>query len=414
MKRRILPFLIAGLTILVLFVGGFALYRAVVPAAIDVPLPAPTPSPVPVVAPTPEPTPTTTTLHFSATGDNLIHNGIYNQAKRRAEAAGKEGYDFSYAYEKVKPFYSQFDINWINQETLVNDELEPSTYPCFSSPGDLGRAIYDVGFRVFSLSNNHSYDRGAAGIAATRRFWAAMPDDVYTSGFYEGEDDYSNITIQEKDGVTIAYLSYTEHTNGIKEPTNAEANILYINQQDVMEQQITLAAQQADFVVVGVHWGVEGSHKVVDNQRTLAQRMANWGASVIIGTHPHVVQDAEWLQTNDGREVFVAYSLGNFISAQSTPDTMIGAVLSFQIEKTEELDGGTTIGLLEPKLHPVINHYGNNFSQIRVYMLDDYTEALATGHGVRQKYPEFNYAYIESVLKNNINNDYLAMPTDAA
>ena len=70
------------------------------------------------------------------------------------------------------------------------------------------------------------------------------------------------------------------------------ANIIYTSQQDVMEQQVRVARQEADFVVVGVHWGVEDSHNITQAQRTLAQSLADWGADVIIGTHPHVLQDA--------------------------------------------------------------------------------------------------------------------------
>ena len=60
-------------------------------------------------------------------------------------------------------------MNWLNQETLVNDAFDPSGYPMFSTPGDITDALYDIGFRVFSLSNNHSYDKGAAGIDASLR-----------------------------------------------------------------------------------------------------------------------------------------------------------------------------------------------------------------------------------------------------
>ena len=113
---------------------------------------------VSVSQPDPEPQPAVTALRFSATGDNLIHDGLYLQARNRA---GGEGYDFTALYENVAPFYKDFDINWINQETLVTDELPPSSYPCFCTPGALGRAVYDVGWRVISMSNNHSYDKGA-------------------------------------------------------------------------------------------------------------------------------------------------------------------------------------------------------------------------------------------------------------
>lgn len=327
MKKRLTALLVSAAVLLALLVVAVGFYQTTpeesTPPASAAPVQSPTPTP------TPQPTPAVTVLRFSATGDNLIHNGIYNQALRRAQNAGKDGYDFSFCYDQVRDFYAGCDVNWLNQETLVNDELEPSTYPCFSTPGDLGRAAYDAGFRVFSLSNNHTYDKGAEGIAATRRFWASMPQDALTCGLYAGEADYETIPIQEKDGVRIAYLSYTEHTNGIRTPQGAEANVIYTSELEVMQRQLELARQQADLVIAGVHWGVEGSHTVTQAQRELAQKIADWGADVIIGTHPHVVQDAQWLTTADGRPAFVAYSLGNFLNAQSTADTMIGAVLSF-------------------------------------------------------------------------------------
>lgn len=406
MKKRLAALLISAAALIGLFVFAVGFYQnppkegpasAFSAAPAEPQPPSPTPAPVPAV----------TVLHFSATGDNLIHNGIYNQALRRAQEQGKEGYDFSFCYDQVRDFYAAQDINWLNQETLVNDELEPSTYPCFSTPGDLGRAAYDLGFRVFSLSNNHTYDKGAKGIAATRRFWAAMPEDVLTCGLYAGEADYENIPIQEKAGVRIAYLSYTEHTNGIRTPQNAEANVIYTSEAEVMQRQIGLARQRADLVVVGVHWGVEGSHTVTDAQRALAQKLADWGVDVIIGTHPHVVQDAQWLTAEDGRAAFVAYSLGNFLSAQSTADTMIGAVLCFDIQKTVQPDGSSKTEIADPYFRPTVNHYGGNYSQIRVYWLEDYTDDLARSHGVRENFPNFNKSYIESVLKNSIDHTFL-------
>ena len=404
MKKRLFVLALAVLALLMIVPLAGSTFSSVQQAAQQA---IPTPSPSPAPTPTPQPTPTVSTVRFSATGDNLIHNGIYNQAARRAQAAGEEGYDFSFCYDAMRDFYSGFDVNWINQETLVNDELEPSTYPCFSTPGDMGRELYDVGFRVFSLANNHTYDKGAEGIAATRRFWASLPEDAVTCGLYAGEEDYENIVIRETNGIRIAYLSYTEFTNGIPTPSGAEANLIYTSQTDVMQRQIELARPLADFVVVGVHWGVEGSHKATEAQRALAQQMADWGAGVVIGTHPHVVQDAQWLTAADGRQVFAAYSLGNFLNAQSTADTMIGVVLSFTLETTTQPDGSSETVLKDPLLHPIVNHYGANYSQIRMYLYKDYTDELAQSHGVRENFPNFSRSYIESVLRNNIDNTFL-------
>ena len=308
----------------------------------------------------PEPQPVVTTLRFSATGDNLIHEPIYSQAARRA--AEGEGYSFDYCYRNLLDFYAQQDINWINQETLCSKELAPSTYPCFSTPGECAEALYRAGFRVFSLSNNHTYDKGAAGIAATLRFWETMPKDVITTGLWKGEADYGRIPIQTVDGVKIAYLSYTEHTNGIPRNSKMTANIIYTSQQDVMEQQVRV-----------------------------------------------VLQDAEWRTAADGRNVFVAYSLGNFLSTQSKPDQLIGAVLTLELEQTTEPDGSVHCAVRGPKLHVTVTHYDAGKSNVRTYLFRDYTPELAQAHGVRAAYPSFGYDYIRQTAQTYINSEFLEL-----
>ena len=383
--------------------GGFRPGQAPVSAEPEAPPPV---SSLPAEPePEPEPQPVVETVRFSATGDNLIHSKIYQQAAARA--VGDAAYSFDYCYANLVPFYSDFDVNWINQETLCTDELAPSTYPCFSTPGDCARALYRAGFRVFSLSNNHTYDKGASGIAATLRFWASMPADMVTTGLWRGEADYGTIPLHTVNGVTIAYLSYTEHTNGIPRSDAMEANVLYTSQTDVIEQQVRQAAQLADFVVVGVHWGVEDSHTITGAQRTLAQQLADWGADVIVGTHPHVLQNAGWLTAEDGRRVFAAYSLGNFLSTQSKKDQLIGAVLTLRLQKTTSPDGTVQLEVLDPQLHPTVTHYGAGKSDVRTYLYRDYTPALAAAHGVRANDSDFSYDYIRAVAQQYIDPAFL-------
>ena len=366
-----------------------------------------TPEPASSSESEPEPEPVVQTIRFSATGDDLIHSPIYKQAARRA--SGNQSYDFDDCYAQVAPFYALQDINWINQETLCTDELEPSSYPCFSTPGECARALYRAGIRVFSLSNNHTYDKGASGLAATLRFWESMPEDVVTTGLWRGESDYDRIPLQTVQGVTIAYLSYTEHTNGIPTSSSMPANVIYTSQTDVIERQVRAARQQADFVVVGVHWGVEDSHTIVDGQRTLAQQLADWGADVIVGTHPHVLQDAQWLTTEDDRQAFVAYSLGNFLSTQNKPDQLVGAILSLQLQKVTEPDGTVHCTVLEPKLLPTVTHYDAGKSNVRTYLFRDYTQELTKRHGVREKYSDFSLDTIQKIAQNNISSDFLEL-----
>lgn len=346
------------------------------------------------------------TVTFSAVGDNLIHDGIYLQAQRRA---GGTGYDFAPIYENMKYFLDGYDVNWINQETLVNNELPAATYPCFSTPGELGQAAYDAGWRVFSIANNHTYDFGAKGISATRAFWSAMPEDALTAGLYTNDDE-TEIVFQEKNGMRLAYLSYTELTNGIPTPQNAEAHIVYTSQRDVIERQVTAARQQADVVIVSVHWGVEGSHTVTDAQRQLAADLANWGADVVIGTHPHVIQSVEWVPATDGRNVLVAYSLGNFISAQAQAKNMLGMALTFTLRQQVDADGTKTPATVENvKIYPTVTHYDAGYANIRNYMYRDYTDELAAGHGVKARESGFSRNYMQGLLQQYIAPEFLVL-----
>ena len=352
-------------------------------------------------APTPEPEPVVQTVHFSATGDNLIHEGIYNQARAR----GSDGhYDFIPAYENLRDFYAGFDVNWLNQETLVNDAFDPSGYPMFSTPGAITDTLYNLGFRVFSLSNNHSYDKGAAGIEASMAHWAAMPDDVVTMGFYN-LSTYDDYVYQTVNGITFGYLSYTEHTNGLPTPSGAEYGVVYLDDRETIAKQIADMRPNCDVLIVSAHMGTEGTHEINDFQKQTAQWLADQGVDVIIGTHPHVVQNAEWLTGANGNTTFVVYSLGNFINAQSSADNTIGAILDVYFDKTTQPDGSSSITIRDPKLHCVISQYEAGYKNIRVIPYSQYTDELGAAHGVFT----LSRAYIESVLYGAIDEQFITL-----
>lgn len=274
----------------------------------------------------------------------------------------------------------------------------------FSTPGDITDALYDIGFRVFSLSNNHSYDKGAAGIDASREHWAAMPDDVVSMGFYNLET-YDDYVYQTVNGITFGYLSYTEHTNGLPTPSSATYGVVYLSDLDIIEQQIAAMRPNCDVLVVSCHWGVEGSHDVTDSQRQMAQWLADHDVDLIIGTHPHVTQTAEWLTGVEGHTSFVAYSLGNFLNAQSSPDNMIGAVLDITFQKTTQSDGSSAVEMQDPKLHCVISQYEDGWKNIREYPYSAYTDELGAAHGNFTLTRE----YIESVLYGSIDEQFVTL-----
>lgn len=364
---------------------------------------------------TPEPEPVLQSIRFSAVGDNLIHKDLYYWAGEKAGA--NDAYDFTFCYEHCAYFFKNYDVNWINQESLVSDTLPAATYPTFSTPGALGRAAYAAGWRVFALSNNHSYDQGAKGIDETLAYWANMPDDVVAYGIYpEPENRISqNIALQQVNGITIAYVAFTDGTNGLPTPQHANARVIYTRETGLMEQMVRTAREMADVVITSVHWGTENSHQVNSAQKLLAQNLADWGSDIVIGTHPHVVQELAWLQSQeDGRKVLVAYSLGNFLAshASPTPSQAIGIALTFQLNRWVQPDGTTgPIEIEEVAVHPTVTQYESASPRkiATTYMLADYTEDMAKKHILYGKTGgAWTTDYIQNVIKKYIPPEFLS------
>lgn len=379
-----------------------------------------------------------TEVTFTAVGDNLINEVLYEQAAQRAADAGEgQAYDFAPCYAEIAPFIQEHDVNWIDIETLMTDTLEPSGYPGFSTPGDSGRALIDAGWNVFSICSNHTYDMGTEGIAQTLDFWKTMQEEALSrqkknpdespdhsaeasdlsdraegicfTGLWEYGTE-SDIPILTCRGKKLAFLTYTYGTNSIETPADAPAHVIYLEEEDQMAYQIGLAREQADAVIVSLHWGEEYNHDETGEQRALAQRVADMGADLIIGGHPHVAAGAEMLTAADGRKVFCAYSLGNFICAQNAmpnPDAMIGLLLSCTFRFSEE---GVTVE--DHALIPILSDYGEEYADDHVVFYADYSQEDALAHGMRTMFgfTQFDYDYIGDMLTDVVGSKYLELP----
>ena len=353
---------------------------------------APLPPQEPAVfsAPDPEP-PEPVRAVLVAVGDNLIHDVIYQQARQRA---GGEGYDFAPAYEKIAPLVAQGDFAFINQETLLaGDELPPSSYPAFCSPTEVGREMLRLGFNLFSTANNHSLDWRVPGIQAAGRFWEQQ-EDIAMAGCYCTQEEREGIAYLTRNGMTVALIAATELTNGIPRP-EGEVGVLLLNEdRELILQKLETAAQNADFVILSLHWGIEGSGYYTDGQRELAQLLAEAGADLILGHHPHVLQGGEYLETSRGRS-YVAYSLGNFISAQRGAENMLAGFLQVELEKAPHGERAEIRGV---DFIPTVTHYGPGYQEVSVWPLSQYTPELAAAHGVRQYAPAFGWDYLTEQL----------------
>lgn len=341
-----------------------------------------------------EPEPRELRVSFTALGDNLIHSSIYNQAARRAENEGE--YDFSHAYAGVAGLLDNADITVLNQETLIcGDEYGLSTYPCFNSPEALGEYMAELGVDVFTIANNHTLDKGEKGLRDCLGYYDEH--GFVRVGAYIDRSDRENIRTVEANGVVVSFLSYTEILNGLSLSGETSLEIGRTQDMEVIKAEIGAAREISDICVVSLHWGLENSSETEDYQRNAARELGEAGADVIIGNHPHVLREIEVFENSDGRETICAYSLGNFISAQSVGTNLIGGILNFEVSLgTEEAKTPARIENME--FIPIVTHYDTNYANVRLYRLSDYSADLAAAHGVRA-FTGFSYDYITEYLE---------------
>lgn len=319
--------------------------------------------------------PTLYTLSFIAAGDNMVYYGNVRDAARNAEGTDAK-YDFKPSYTSIKPIVEAHDLAFINQETLMCGEgYDLSYYPRFNSPQELGDAVVDAGFDIVGLANNHMLDKGESGLLATLDYWDKQP--VTNIGSYRNREEFDNITVIEKNGISIALLSFTYATNGLSLPSGSEVYIPYIDN-DEIASKVAEAETLADITVVSIHWGNEFSFRVNSQQTEVAQIICENGGDIIIGHHPHVIQPIEWIETEENKTLCV-YSLGNFMSEMETDYKVLGGMVSFDIEKLGE-DGKPEVKNVV--FIPTVFDFTRSFYNNHIYLLEDYTDEQARKHGI--------------------------------
>lgn len=348
---------------------------------------------------TTEPLPTVS-VNFLSVGDNLIHDGIYEQAKKRA---GGNGYDFSYCYKNIASDVAAADIATINQETIISESNQPSGYPLFNSPHEVGDEIAKIGFDVIAMANNHMLDKGAKGLTEAIDYWDSV-DGVVRTGAYKNEEDLNRVEYIESNGMKIGLIGVTQYTNGLSLPSGSELKIIYSSDEDIIERKIKAAKESCDMVLVNIHWGNEYQTTPTQEQKNLATKMANWGADVIIGHHPHVIQPVEFIEKADGTRTLVAYSLGNFISQQNRPARVVGGMLHYTV--TKDFNTGS-ITISDVKFETIVTHYVNGGHDVQIFKLSQYTDELAKKQSGRLKDSSFSVSYVKNFVSGIIDQQFL-------
>jgi len=239
-------------------------------------------------------------------------------------------YDFRPCYQYISPYIKSADLAIANLEVPLAGK--PYTgYPRFSSPDALLDGALSAGFDVMQLANNHVADKGNKGIEYS---YAAVNAKTHSVGVYlnEAQRDSLYPLIMNVKGVKIAILNCTFGTNG-----NAVYKPIIVNRIDTAQIRHDVQrakSRGARFVVLTIHWGTEYELKANSIQTELAHFFVNVGIDLIIGAHPHVVQNFELISRADSTTVPVFYSLGNMVSNQYWRNSNGGILAKVTLDKT--------------------------------------------------------------------------------
>ncbi len=272
-------------------------------------VPSPNPTAIPTPAPEPTPIPILTATIVSA-GDVIMHDKVIRSGK-----ISDDQYDYRSIFNEVKPYIDESDFSIISYEGVVMDSDRNYTgYPLFNAPPAIMTAFAHTGFDMVNQANNHCLDRKLKGLLESRSI--IKQENLQVIGTYQDAAEPHH-KIQDLNGIKVGFLAYTYGCNGnesalTKEERDAHLSLIDRNR---IRSEIEALSPRVDFVVMLMHWGVEYRKSASEEQKKLAKDMFAWGADIILGSHPHVVEPSE-IHEIDGEIKYVVYGMGNYLSNQ--------------------------------------------------------------------------------------------------
>lgn len=282
------------------------------PTAEPTPSPTPTPTPSPTPAPTPTPTPEPQPEYFtvSMVGDCTLTSSQYNN-HFETTLNGDMSWPFSGTIQYFKDDYL----------TIANLECSFSDTPLygtgtfqFCGAAENAQILTDGSVEFVTLGNNHTMDFGQTGLENTEKALDA-------AGVAYAPPDGSYV-YQNGDGITIGL--YAARWCAGEAEVRAGVSAL-------------AAREDVDIVICLMHWGIEGSYRVISGQEQLGRAAIDAGADIVYGSHPHVLQRID--EYNGG---YVIYSLGNWsFGGNTAPRDRDTAIVQFTIKR--DVDGTVSV-----------------------------------------------------------------------
>ena len=318
--------------------------------------PKPTASPVETIGDPTEteaPTAPVSTATILSTGDLLMHKKVINSGKQEDGS-----YDFESIFRYIAPYTGKADYAVANLETTLCGTDKGFAYsgnPKFNCPDALVDSARDAGFDMLLTANNHSMDTTIVGYKRTLE--VVREKGLATLGTYLTADE-QKWTMLDINGIKIGVMCFCYsdgfapngnpvlNYNEVPEPgllsyfTYDKLPEFYAQVQTYLDE---MKAAGVEATLVYMHWGEEYKLSANKDQQAMAQKLCDMGIDAIVGSHPHVLEPVDLLQstTDPGHATVVLYSLGNAVSNQrkeemttlTTGETEDGALFSVTFAK---------------------------------------------------------------------------------
>lgn len=261
-------------------------------------------------------------ITFTLAGNVLLN------AEMWYDTASDGQYNFEYVFEDINNIMKKSNVNFYTQQGILGGkDLGLTSYTNFNTPYDTATELTKVGFNTISLASYHANDRGVQGITNAINF--LNENKISYSGISLNEEDRLKNSIIEKNGIKVALLGYTM---GSTIATNNTYSVSIYSEEQVKKDYDSIK-DQADIIMVAIDYSNNRSLEVTEQEKTIANYLANLGVDIVIGNTGYSVQPIEKINNT-----LVFYSLGNMLSGHSLTDNKISAIVDFKYT-IKEKDG---------------------------------------------------------------------------
>ena len=256
-----------------------------------------------------------TSSEFSSRADSLTviigGDAMFDRNVRKIGESG--GYD--QFFSDLSSLFHVADISVVNLEGPVTTNLSKTLLPngkttkelVFTFATTTPEALIRAGISVVSLANNHTDNFGGAGFQETKRWLDASGMKYFGSPW----NSSSTEAVIDRGGFHVAFVGYNAFQSGF----------------DRITADVSRLSAEGDFVIVMPHWGEEYAKTHSAKMESQARALIAAGAKAVIGSHPHVIEDRQWIS---GVPVF--YSLGNLLFDQYfSAEVMKGNIVALHL-----------------------------------------------------------------------------------